>query len=203
MRWVALSAVVAALVSISSFGFATVVQVLPGLFDPDGTGIVTAHWVTRVGLPDDVGKANHALFLQKDGPTSVNASAFAVIGGIEGLTLTELGFDYKNDGHCGAGAPRFNVTLPDGRYFFFGCVYGNPQELPSAPDWTRIRWKDGEGTVFPAGNYEWPGFGVSGVVVQSIAIVFDEGTDQGSGFAFLDNININGSLIGKPTVRTP
>ena len=93
MRWVALSAVVAALVSISSFGFATVVQVLPGLFDPDGTGIVTAHWVTRVGLPDDVGKANHALFLQKDGPTSVNASAFAVIGGIEGLTLTELGFD--------------------------------------------------------------------------------------------------------------
>jgi len=102
MRWVALSAVVAALVSISSFGFATVVQVLPGLFDPDGTGIVTAHWITRQGLADDVGKANHALFLQKDGPTSVNASAFAVIGGVEGLTLTELGFDYRNDGHCGA-----------------------------------------------------------------------------------------------------
>ena len=203
MRWVALSAVVAALVSISSFGFATVVQVLPGLFDPDGTGIVTAHWITRQGLADDVGKANHALFLQKDGPTSVNASAFAVIGGVEGLTLTELGFDYRNDGHCGAGAPRFNVTLPDGRYFFFGCVYGNPQVTESAPGWTRIRWKDGEGTVFPAGNYEWPGFGVFGVVVQSIAIVFDEGTDQGSGFAFLDNININGSLIGKPTVRTP
>src|SRR5207247_623493 len=202
MRWVALSAVVAALVSISSFGFATVVQVLPGLFDPDGTGIVTAHWVTRVGLPDDVGKANQALFLEKAGPTSVNASAFAVIGGVEGLTLTELGFDYRNDSHCGAGAPRFNVTLPNGNYFFFGCIYGIPQAT-SPTGWTRIKWDKDEGTIFPAGNYEWPGFGVSGVVVQSIAIVFDEGTDQGSGFAFLDNININGSLIGKPTVRTP
>ena len=196
MRCVALSAVVAALVSISSFGFATVVQVLPGLFDPDGTGIVTAHWITRQGLADDVGKANHALFLQKDGPTSVNASAFAVIGGVEGLTLTELGFDYRNDGHCGAGAPRFNVTLPDGRYFFFGCIYGAPHAAPSA-DWTRINWNDIEGTVFPAGDYAWPGFGVA--VVQSIAIVFDEGP----GFALLDNININGSRIGKPAERTP
>ena len=202
MRWVALSAVVAALVSISSFGFATVVQVLPGLFDPDGTGIVTAHWITRQGLADDVGKANQALFLEKAGPTSVNASAFAVIGGVEGLTLTELGFDYRNDSHCGAGAPRFNVTLPNGNYFFFGCIYGIPQAT-SPTGWTRIKWDKDEGTIFPAGNYEWPGFGVSGVVVQSIAIVFDEGTDQGSGFAFLDNININGSLIGKPTVRTP
>src|SRR5207244_8637296 len=91
MRWVALSAVVAALVSISSFGFATVIQVIPGLFDPDGTGIVTAHWVTRVGLPDDVGKANHALFLEKAGSTSVNAAAFAVIGGVRsaGLPISE------------------------------------------------------------------------------------------------------------------
>src|SRR5437867_15856 len=201
MRWVALSAVVAALVSISSFGFATVIQVIPGLFDPDGTGIVTAHWVTRVGLPDDVGKANHALFLEKAGSTSVNAAAFAVIGGVEGLTLTELGFDYMNDGHCGAGAPRFNVTLPNGNYFFFGCVYGNPQPPPPGSGWTRIRWKNGEGTVFPAGDYDWPGFGVA--VVQSIAIVFDEGTDAGVGWALLDNININGSLIGKPAERTP
>src|SRR2546426_4356435 len=149
MRWVALSAVVVALVSISSFGFATVIQVIPGLFDPDGTGIVTAHWVTRVGLPDDVGKANHALFLQKDGPTSVNAAAFAIIGGVEGLSLTELGFDYKNDGHCGAGAPRFNVTLPNGNYFFFGRIYGNPDAIPPATDWTRINWDSGGGMIFP------------------------------------------------------
>src|SRR5436309_4070214 len=196
MRWVALSAVVAALVSISSFGFATVIQVQPDVFDPDGTGIVRAQWIGRQGLPDDVGKANQALFLQKDGPTSANASAFAVIGGVEGLTLTELGFDYRNDGHCGAGAPRFNVTLPDGRYFFFGCIYGAPHAAPSA-DWTRINWNDIEGTVFPAGDYAWPGFGVA--VVQSIAIVFD----VGPGFALLDNNNSNVTRNGKPAARTP
>src|SRR5439155_15732914 len=98
-----------------------------------------------------------------------------------------------------AGAPRFNVTLPNGNYFFFGCIYGIPQAT-SPTGWTRIRWDDGGGTVFPAGDYHWPGFPV---VVQSIAIVFDEGTDVGPGFALLDNIDINGSLIGKPVVRTP
>lgn len=38
---------------------------------------------------------------------------------------------------------------------------------------------------------------LSGTVV-SICIVFDEGTDQGTGFTHLDNIDINGVLIGKP-----
>src|SRR2546428_708297 len=201
MRWVGFSVVVVALVSIFvTFGLATAFQVQPGLFDPDGTGIVTAHWVTRQGLPDDIGKANHALFLEKAGSTSVNAAAFAIIGGVEGLSLTELGFDYNNDGHCGAGAPRFNVTLPNGNYFFFGCIYGNPQAPAPATGWTRIKWDVDEGTVFPAGPYAWPGFPVD---VQSIAIVLDEGTDVGPGWALLDNININGALIGKPAERAP
>jgi hypothetical protein len=36
--------------------------------------------------------------------------------------------------------------------------------------------------------------------VQSITIIFDEGTDQGnsSGMAVIDNIDINGVLIGSP-----
>jgi len=202
MRWVGFSVVVVALVSIFvTFGLATAFQVQPGLFDPDGTGIVTAHWVTRQGLPDDIGKANHALFLEKAGSTSVNAAAFAIIGGVEGLSLTELGFDYKNSGDCGAGAPRFNVTLPNGNYFFFGCIYGNPDATPPAPGWTRIKWNADGGTIFPAGNYTWPP--EWGVVVQSIAIVFDEGTDVGVGSALLDNININGTLIGKPAQNAP
>src|SRR5436189_5719382 len=122
MRWVALSAVVAALVSISSFGFATVFQVQPGVFDPDGTGIVTAQWIGRQGLPDDVGKANQALFLQKDGPTSANASAFAVIVGVEGLTITELGFYYSNDTQCCAGATIFTLTVQDMLYIMLDCL---------------------------------------------------------------------------------
>jgi len=48
----------------------------------------------------------------------------------------------------------------------------------------------------------YPGFG--SVTVTGIDIVFDEGeTDLannplGPGYAYLDNIDINGTLIGKP-----
>lgn len=190
----------ACLISLPSLGLAEAFQVHPVPFDPEGTGIVTAHWMTRVGLPDDSGKANHGLFLEKAGPTATNAAGVAIVGGVEGITLTELGFDYRNDGHCGAGAPRFNVTLPNGNYFFFGCIYGNPQATAPGPGWTRIKWDATQGSVFPAGAYAWPGFPVE---VKSILIVFDEGTDQGVGFALLDNIDINGIRIGKPAEHAP
>lgn len=31
----------------------------------------------------------------------------------------------------------------------------------------------------------------AGLTITSLAIVFDEGTDQGQGFVFLDNITVN------------
>jgi hypothetical protein len=34
--------------------------------------------------------------------------------------------------------------------------------------------------------------------VTAVEIVFDEGTDQGVGYAVLDNIDVNGTLIGNP-----
>jgi hypothetical protein len=73
----------------------------------EGEDTVEANWVTKQGLPD-AGESNHALYLQKFGPTANCAAAGATIDGVGG-TLTELGFDYRNDGWCGAGAPRFNV----------------------------------------------------------------------------------------------
>ena len=91
---------------------------------PAGTDTVTAAWVTHQGLPD-AGTADHALLLEKLGATPNCAAAGAIIDGAGGITLTELGFDYRNGGHCGAGAPRYNVTT-------------------TAPDdpvhWTRVRY---------------------------------------------------------------
>jgi len=40
-----------------------------------------------------------------------------------------------------------------------------------------------------------------GATIQTISIIFDEGTGSEpdfTGFAFLDNIDVNGVLIGKP-----
>jgi hypothetical protein len=156
-----------------------------------GVDTVEATWISNQGLPD-AGNSNHALYLQKDSPTANCAAAGATISGAEGIVLTELGFDYRNDSYCGAGAPRFNVYTTAGTYFFFGCADGAHTPAPDDPtNWTRVRFGDAD--AVPAdGTTAFPGFG--SVVVTGIDIVFDEGP----GSALIDNIDINSTLIGKP-----
>lgn len=153
-----------------------------------GTGSVdsvASQWVTHQGLPD-AGNSDHALYLQKFGATADDSAAGASVFGVEGTTLTQLGFDYRNDGHCGAGAPRFDVITTDNVDHFFGCAYGT--HTPVNADWTRVRFADAD--AFPPV--------VPGEIVQSVDIVFDEGTDVGQGFVYLDNIDYNGMTAGKP-----
>ncbi|HXH82939.1 MAG TPA: hypothetical protein VNN07_08430 [Candidatus Tectomicrobia bacterium] len=188
----AIALVIAASLLFAGSAFAQGLKVKPLTFDPDDTGISSAAWVTHQGLPD-AGGSDHALYLGKSGPTSTNAAALAQVDGEEGLVLTELGFDVRDDGHCGAGAPRFNVRISTGELFFFGCAHGTA--TAAGPGWKRIRFDDGDAFPQVAGSI-WPGFG--NAVVTSIVIVFDEGTDVGVGLTHLDNIDVNGVLIGKP-----
>jgi hypothetical protein len=177
-------------------------KVKPLVFDPDGTGIVTSRWITHQGLAD-AGRSDHALVLKKLGTTVTNASSGGDVHGVKNLTLTELGFDYEVGGHCGAGAPRFNVTLTTGPTFFFGCSHGDVVATLTDRDgdlWNRVRFTSAD--AFPAdGVSMWPGFGVA--QVQSLVIVFDEGTDQGVGLVRLDNIDVNGTMRGKPGAGVP
>lgn len=164
----------------------------PFEFDPGSTGIVSAAWVTHQGLTD-AGKSNHALYLTKNGTTVTNAASGAKVEGVEGITLTEIGWDVRTDGHCGAGAPRFNVVTDDNVLHFIGCNSPAPISIstlvdPQGKTWERRRYDPA--TAFPPI--------LPGSTIKSIDIVFDEGTDQGVGYAFLDNIDINGTLIGKP-----
>ena len=166
------------------------------VFDPGHLGISDSQWQPGTGLPD-AGKSNHGLFLTKFGPTAALAASGASIKGVNGITLSTLGFDVRNDGWCGAGAPRYNVTLADGTgfYFFFGCAYGIHTPVAGFPSWTRVRFTDAD--AFPAdGVSAWPGFGTA--EVAAIDLIFDEGTDVGPGFTFVDNLAINNTLIGKP-----
>jgi hypothetical protein len=183
-------------------------KVKPFVFDPDGTGIATSKWVTHQGLAD-AGKSDHALVLKKLGTTATNASAGGTVHGVKKLlALTELGFDYEVGGHCGAGAPRFNVTLTDGTVFFFGCAHGDVTETLTDRDgdmWNRVRFTDAD--AFPAdGVSVWPGFGLA--EAQAIHLVFDEGTDTPlltgtPGFVRVDNVDVNGKLMGKPGAGVP
>jgi hypothetical protein len=179
--FVAVVALALLLVSFSTVFAAKPIQVKPWVYDPDKTGTAESKWVTGEGLPD-AGKSNHALYLTKLAPTNTNAASGASVE-FAG-TLTELGFDYRNDGHCGAGAPRFNVYTETGGTIFFGCIHGIQTPAPDDPvNWTRVRF---DLSV------------LGGAAVTGIDIVFDEGTNHGEGFVYLDNIDVNGVLVGKP-----
>jgi hypothetical protein len=166
-------------------------------------------------------KRNEGLFLAKTGPTSNFASAGAVVTGVQGITLNELGYDLRKPGtgaglttpgvdqndprgsHCGAGAPRFNIVLADdpNDTFFIGCNSPPPDSNLSGLGWQRLRWGNNGTTPVPLIAFGPSGAtNISGRTVKRLSIVFDEGQDTGPdnfGFAVLDNIDINGTLVGK------
>src|SRR5437016_11031262 len=100
------------------------------------------------GDPND--QRNQGLLLAKTGPTITNfASATAELINVKGITLTDLGYDIRKFGmgthaglsgsHCGAGAPRFNVTTTTG-FFFIGCSSPPPDTEMLGDGWIRLRW---------------------------------------------------------------
>ena len=180
-----------------------------------GSRIVTAAWLRGMGLPDDGGAnspnaatrndPHSGLLLSKNGPTSDCSSSGARILGIAGTTTTAasaIGFDYRNGGHCGAGAPRFNVVARDSEtgtetfHFLGGCANDSgPTPAPQDSQWTRVRFElANPGESFPIVP--------PGSRIVSISILFDEGTDvptlqdpMGVGLAVIDNIYIDGQFI--------
>lgn len=176
--------------------------------DP-GSAIVTAGWIAGMGLPDDgvtlsasplAARDPHAgLLLNKNGLTSNCSAAGATIKNVKGLIVTarfSVGYDYRNGGHCGAGAPRFNIDTDQG-YFFVGCT--NAPQVGAPQD--SLEWSRTNSDVTACGSECHPSSIPVGAVINGIYIVFDEGTDtasndtQGVGLAVIDNININGRKI--------
>jgi hypothetical protein len=199
-----------------------------------GSNIVTSAWLRGMGLPDNGGAntttddlatnpnkrdPHTGLLMSKNGPTPDCSSAEARIEGWKkGTVLTELGFDYRNGGHCGAGAPRFDITTTDGFIYFAGCAAGLHEPAPQDPlQWTRVRFLAAGASaclfnvcVFPQLPTN-PPFVFGTTPVDRIDIVYDEGTDvpillddpSGIGLAVLDNIDVNGVLITTGTGICP
>ena len=190
----------------ASYAFAATLGSALFEFDPTKTNHVAAAWVKGLGEADASGPNNFAVLVSKSIETAANASSGVVITGAVGIVLNEptsvLGFDIRDGSHCGAGAPRFNVVTMDGVLHFLGCqaaastVTAVDGEPAIEPGWTRKKLTPSDlNQAFPA----IPTSAISSTnTVSSIAIVFDEGTDQGVGFAILDNININGVFLGRP-----
>ena len=171
----------------------------PFTFDPSDLDLVAARWIHGIGCPsgkttdpacptgDKSDKDNSGLLLVKTGATANNTAAGAVLKNVNGITLTELGYDIRSGSHCGAGAPRFNVVTNDGVTHFVGCASPPPAVMSKSAGWMRLRWTPAQ--AFPPITKP----------VKSIAIIFDEGQDvpgDGSGSAILDNIDVNGTMVG-------
>lgn len=158
-------------------------QLQPFEYDPDNLCDVTAQW------------QDGTIVLEKNCPTATNAAAgVEIISDLEGgsiAELTELNFEYENGGHCGAGAPRFNVVV-DGQTYFLGCTQGTHTDLGNG--WTRVEYTV---TDFTAAGIPTTG------TLEDLYIIFDEGTDTPPGGTIgtpgsvtIDNISINGDVVG-------
>jgi len=152
---------------------------------------------------------NEGLLMVKTGPTSNNAAAVAELKKVKGIVLTELGYDIRKYGpgthagpfgsHCGAGAPRFDVETTVGS-FFIGCSSPPPTTEVPGQGWIRLRWGKSVPLIGFSSSCGTPSgsCAVTGTVTR-IQIVFDEGQDAGPDFfgaAILDNIDVNGMLVG-------
>ena len=174
-----------------------------------GTGIDHFEPFTDAACPTDDSSDHHneGLLLVKTGPTNNFAAATAELTNVKGITLSELGYDIRKSGgiagsplgsHCGAGAPRFDVVTSDGTVHFVGCNSPPGAVAAASNAWIRLRWGAAElAASFP------PILPTD--VVRRIVIVFDEGMDTSGapdqfGAAILDNIDVNGTLVGEGSV---
>jgi hypothetical protein len=184
-------------------GKSSALKVAAAEFDPQHDCDAAAAWVKNIGLtaPDDA--FAYGFLMHKLCSTDTNAAAFGLISGAKGQTLIgpdAIGFDYKDQNggfiaHCGAGAPRFNVSMSDGSFHFVGgCSNGTKTPSPRGTGWTQVRFNPQDPTQ------SFPVCPMNATIV-SISLVFDEGSDQdpnGSPEIVLDNIFINGRFVTRP-----
>jgi hypothetical protein len=141
-------------------------------------------WVPHEGLIDSPENEAQALYFQKMTATTTFAAGVAVFEGVAGMPVSELGdlgFWWRTDGHCGAGAPRFNLRLQN----VPGTVFIGCQEMVPFATQSDNNGRFWQQRFFPAGL-------LPGGTVASLSIVFDEGNDVSQGFVYLDRIRAAG-----------
>ena len=148
---------------------AAAAALVPGVFDPDNTGCVTATY------------ADGVLHLEKNCPTTTNAAAGADITGLEGQTFSSASFTLASaGGQCQGGSPRFNVDTTTG-FFFLGCN----NVIPTMNADGSATYTFSAATIAGAGNQVPFPTGT----IESIEIMIDV-----QGTADIADITVNGEL---------
>jgi len=157
-------------------------------YDPNNTGAVAARWVYGAGVPDAdlTDPTNQGLLLSNNAGASSKARAGAIFHNVGGINLSVLGFDLREGSLCTANGPRFIVVTTDNVvHTVGGCDPAQAQASP-AKGWMRFRFDPAQAK--PAISPD--------STVKSIALMLDDGPETSGGMAVVDNININGTMIG-------
>jgi hypothetical protein len=158
------------------------------------SGTLAAAWVDNLGASplSTTDPRNRGLVLAKSASASASAWAGAAIQNVTGMSLTELGFDFRASIQCSADSVHFLVVTTDTMPHTIGGCTSSPTTPPSsAPTgWMRLRFNPNQASP-PITS-----------PVQSISIVLDKGSTSTGSIAVIDNIEVNGVPVGKGTTST-
>jgi hypothetical protein len=173
----------------------------------DGSKTATPYPAANCSGGDDKDKNNEGLVFVKSGPTANYAEPFVELKELKGATISELGYDLRKPGtttadvrgsQCGAEAPMFQLEMSDGHVYYVGCSSPPPtSQVPMGLGWLRLRWGAG-GQVM--GYQDGVTLAPVAGTVKKAYIVFQDGQDGAPtnfGLAVIDNIDVNGSIVGQ------
>jgi hypothetical protein len=163
--------------------------------DPTQSGALVAAWVDNLGSTphSTTDPRNQGLVLSKNATAPADGYAGAVIQNAVGISLTELGFDYRAGIQCSADTPHFVVVTTDGvTHTLGGCASGaGTTQSTATMGWIRLRFDPTKATpqIQPTSH------------LQSITVVLDKGPNQNpnaaGSIAVIDNIDVNGVIVPK------
>src|SRR6266849_5519927 len=163
----------------------------PYMSDPQ-SGALAAAWVENLGASplSTTDPRNRGLALAESASASAGTWAGAVIQNVTGISLTELGFDFRASIQCSTNSIQFVVITTDGvKHTVGGCTSSPTTPPSSAPaGWMRLRFDPSQATPTPISKTDQ---------VQSISIELDKGSTSTGSIAVIDNIEINGVPVGK------
>jgi len=152
------------------------------------SGTLAAAWVNNMGATplSTTDPLNRGLVLSKAASAPADALAGATIQNVTGMNLTELGFYLRTVTPCGPDSPQFLVVTTDGVMHTVGSCIPTTTTIPSpAPaGWLHLQFDPAKAGITTG--------------VQSISLVIGKGSTPPTGsMAVIDNIEINGVLVGK------
>jgi hypothetical protein len=165
----------------------------PFAYDPASSNTVAATWMDGTGVSSSAASnpdtRNQGLLLSKTSAASNQAQAGVQVRDVEGMSVTELGYDIRNGGQCTATTPRFAIVTSDEVVHKAGCATGTSQPAPAA-GWKRLRFD-------PANPAQMSPPIAPGSKIKSVYLLMDGGPETGASIVVLDNVDVNGKIIGK------